>query len=180
MKTGRVKALVWERSEMPSWNGDYHTVPTGYTVRCADENGWKWSGLGSFGYCCTPDAATRAAQADYERRITSALTDSDLLEDMAKGPVPTDECEFRVGQPVHVIPTVAEQDPDELSYVTGIDWEYRRISYRGWNITIATEADIKRGHGATDGYRPEDLRPAALTRYRATTDGRAAPSDEVA
>src|SRR6478735_3705010 len=33
-----VKPLVWEKSHMSSWNDDWNTVPTGYSVRCADEN----------------------------------------------------------------------------------------------------------------------------------------------
>ncbi|GLO70291.1 hypothetical protein MACH17_18080 [Phaeobacter inhibens] len=72
----KVKPLVWDRSHICSWNGDYHTVPTGYTVRCAYENGWKWSTpLGAFGYCSSPEVAKAAAQADYERRIKAALED---------------------------------------------------------------------------------------------------------
>lgn len=70
----RVKPLEWHKSHVSGWNEDWHTVPTGYTVRCADENGWKWSTpLGSFGYELSPAAAKAAAQADYERRILSAL-----------------------------------------------------------------------------------------------------------
>lgn len=69
-----VKKLEWHKSQMPSWNGDYHT--TGaiiYIIRCADENGWKWSSHGRTGYAYSPDAAKAAAQADYEARIRSAL-----------------------------------------------------------------------------------------------------------
>lgn len=69
----KVKPLEWERSVIASWNDDWHTVPTGYQIRCADENGWKWSGQGAFGYERSPGAAKFAAQADYERRIRSAL-----------------------------------------------------------------------------------------------------------
>ena len=42
----RVKPLEWEKSEISGWNGDYHTVPSGYTVRCADEWGRKMLCLG--------------------------------------------------------------------------------------------------------------------------------------
>lgn len=69
----RVKPLVWHESHMSSWNDDWHTVPTGYTIRCADENGWKWQGLGGHGYEYSATSAKAAAQADYERRILSAL-----------------------------------------------------------------------------------------------------------
>ncbi|AUR03152.1 hypothetical protein PhaeoP72_01167 [Phaeobacter inhibens] len=72
----KVKPLVWHRSHICSWNGDYHTVPTGYTVRCADENGWKWSTpLGAFGYCSSPEAAKDAAQSHREASIKAALED---------------------------------------------------------------------------------------------------------
>lgn len=70
----RVKHLEWRKSHMPSWNDDWHTVPTGYAIRCADEWGWKWSSpLGAFGHASSPTAAQAAAQADYEARITAAL-----------------------------------------------------------------------------------------------------------
>jgi hypothetical protein len=70
----RVKPLVWQKSHIKPWREDWHTVPTGYTVRCADEWGWKWtSPLGAHGYENTPDIAKAAAQADYEARILSAL-----------------------------------------------------------------------------------------------------------
>ena len=31
--------LVWERSHMTPWDGDYHSLPTAYTIRCADDHG---------------------------------------------------------------------------------------------------------------------------------------------
>ena len=59
------KKLVWDKSSMSGWNGDYHTLPTAYTVRCADENGWKWSrlGWGAHGWEPSPESAQAAAQA---------------------------------------------------------------------------------------------------------------------
>lgn len=69
-----VKPLEWHKSRMPSWNDDWHTTaPIIYTVRCADENGWKWSFHGGQGYERSPEAAKAAAQADYASRIRSAL-----------------------------------------------------------------------------------------------------------
>ena len=67
----KVKPLVWEKSYVTPWYGDYHTVPTAYTVRCADKNGYKWMCAGghAYGWSDTPEAAQAAAQADYERRI---------------------------------------------------------------------------------------------------------------
>lgn len=83
----KVKTLDWHKSHMSAWNGDYHTVPTAYTVRLADENGWKWSGFGGHGYENSPEAAKAAAQADYEARVLSAIelvpvkAQDDLVED---------------------------------------------------------------------------------------------------
>ena len=69
----KVKPLVWHKSHINPWREDWHTVPTGYTVRFQDEWGWKWtSPLGAHGYENTPDLAKAAAQADYESRILSA------------------------------------------------------------------------------------------------------------
>lgn len=68
-----VKPLVWAKSHMSGWNDDYHTIQTGYTVRCADENGWKWQGHGAFGYCLSSTLAKAAAQTDHEARILSAI-----------------------------------------------------------------------------------------------------------
>lgn len=71
---GGVKALEWHKSHMASWNEDWHTTsPFIYSIRCADENGWKWSTHGAFGYEPTPEAAKAAAQADFKTRISSAL-----------------------------------------------------------------------------------------------------------
>ena len=70
---GMVTPLVWHKSHITGWNGDYHTAPTGYTVRCADENGWKWQCAGAFGYANSPEAAMSQAQADYTARILAAV-----------------------------------------------------------------------------------------------------------
>lgn len=69
----RVKPLVWHKSHITPWDGDWHTVPTQYTIRCADENGWKWATNGGFGYALSDSEAKAAAQADYEARIMSSL-----------------------------------------------------------------------------------------------------------
>lgn len=58
--------LVWHQSGGSHiMDGESHTVPTGYTVRYADENGWKWTalGLGAYGWEQSPEAAQAAAQA---------------------------------------------------------------------------------------------------------------------
>ena len=69
-----VKPLVWYKSHISGWNGDWHTIPTHYTIRCADENGWKWTnGQGAVGYCYSDDAAKAAAQAHYVAQIMQAF-----------------------------------------------------------------------------------------------------------
>lgn len=70
-------------------------------------------------------------------------------------PVPTYECEFRIGQSVRIADPYAEEDPDRVFYVTAINWEYRTLPR--WDITIASAEDIARGYGATDGFSPQDL-----------------------
>ena len=60
------KPLVWHQSGGSHiMDGESHTVPTGYTVRYADENGWKWKALclGAYGWKQSPEAAQAAAQA---------------------------------------------------------------------------------------------------------------------
>ena len=70
----KVKPLEWHKSHMPSWNDDWHTIgPFIYTIRCADENGWKWSHGGGFGYSPSPESCKAFAQADYELRILAAI-----------------------------------------------------------------------------------------------------------
>ena len=65
MKACGPRDLVWHKSNINGWNGDYHTLMTAYTIRCADENGWKWYclGRGAFGYGYSPSAAKAAAQS---------------------------------------------------------------------------------------------------------------------
>ncbi|MFU0504172.1 hypothetical protein [Pseudaminobacter sp. NGMCC 1.201702] len=81
-------------------------------------------------------------------------------EGMVNGPVPAHECEFRIGQAVHLANPYAEEDPSAIYYVAGITWDHRAVPSRGWNISIAAAEDITRGYGQTDGFVPSDLRPA--------------------
>ena len=72
----KVKPMVWHRSHINSWNHDFHTTGNlQYVIRCADENGWKWTatGQGAFGYCNSPEEAKAAAQSDYETRIRECI-----------------------------------------------------------------------------------------------------------
>lgn len=88
----------------------------------------------------------------------ATTTDERVVE--AQGPVPIHECEFRIGQSVHLANPYPEQDPNIVYFVTGIAWEHRFVSHRGWNIAIATAEELSKGHGQTDGFRPSDLRAA--------------------
>ncbi len=69
----KVKQLEWHKSHIEPWAGDYHTLPTAYSVRCADENGWTWQGLGAHGYAWSPESAQAEAQRHHEARVLSAL-----------------------------------------------------------------------------------------------------------
>ena len=92
--TVQVKPLVWEKSHIAPWYDDWHTVPTGYTIRCADENGWKWSnGQGAFGYDPTASSAKAAAQADYEVRIRAALVASEPAPGSHQPPLPSSDAQ---------------------------------------------------------------------------------------
>ncbi len=104
--------------------------------------------------------------ADEIVRLKAALAASHMP--VVDGPVPSSECPFHLGQAVHLAEPYAEQDPSTVHYVTGIEWEYRAVAHRGWDITIATAEEIERGYGATTGFAPGDL----LTAARAGEDGR--------
>ncbi len=69
---GMIPELVWDKSHVASWNEDCHTVPANYTIRCADENGWKWSYNGGHGYARGPKAAKVAANAHHRAAIAKA------------------------------------------------------------------------------------------------------------
>lgn len=78
-----VKPLEWHPSNT-GMSGDTHTTPTLYTVRFVDDrDGWRWMGLGGHGYEVTAEDAKAAAQADYSRRILSAIDTSALSAKLA-------------------------------------------------------------------------------------------------
>ena len=70
-----VAPLMWRKSRMAAWDGDYHSVPTGYTIRCADEYGYRWTalGIGAGGYCITPESACTAAQSHHTAAVVAAF-----------------------------------------------------------------------------------------------------------
>ena len=70
---GLVVPLVWEKSHTLPWDDDYHSLPTAYTIRCADENGWKWSYNGGHGYERSPEAAMAAANAHNAAAVCKAM-----------------------------------------------------------------------------------------------------------
>jgi hypothetical protein len=70
-----------------------------------------------------------------------------------------EECPFHVGQRVTVSPNCEYASDWPGQYViTGIRWKYQgegRI-----DISIASDDEITKRHGDTDGFRPHDLLPA--------------------
>ena len=72
--TVTVKPLVWVKSHMTPWQDDWHTIPTAYTIRCCDENGWKWQGNGGHGYEPSAKHAMTAVQGIHEAAIRAALS----------------------------------------------------------------------------------------------------------
>jgi hypothetical protein len=71
-----VKNLEWHKSHMTPWEDDWHTIsPLIYTVRCADENGWRWScsGAGAHGYARSADGAKAGAQEHFNSTIRAAI-----------------------------------------------------------------------------------------------------------
>jgi hypothetical protein len=69
-----IAPLVWVRSDVGGWNDDYHTLPTKYKIRLADENGWKLSFDGGFRYCRNADEAKAAANTHHRAAIMAAFT----------------------------------------------------------------------------------------------------------
>lgn len=70
-------------------------------------------------------------------------------------------CPFRIGSRVKIAPTneYASEWPGSYA-VVGIRWEYNRGDGHGINIEIASDQDIGRRHGGTDGWCISDLLPA--------------------
>lgn len=101
---------------------------------------------------------SRCVEAEANRDRIAA--ENERLRAPVGGPVPTDECEFRIGQPVRLAEPYAGDDPNLVYFVTGIRWEHRPVPARGWDITIATAEELAKGHGQTDGFAPSDLRAA--------------------
>lgn len=90
----QIKPLEWHKSHVTPWMDDWHTTsPLIYTIRCADENGWKWScsGAGAHGYAGSPEDAKEDAQAHFEATVRSALsaTLSGMAEPVAWHPIET-------------------------------------------------------------------------------------------
>lgn len=107
-----VKPLEWHKSHITPWNDDWHTVPTVYTIRCCDENGWKWSANGAFGYAHSANMAKLDAQRDHEARIRSCLVT----------PPPASRADADLRAAAATILSVL-QDPDSLPYDQHPDWQ---------------------------------------------------------
>lgn len=74
----RVKPLVWAKSKTTNWNDDWHTVPTGYTVRCADAPERIWA---------TEDAANLGEDKFHTTRPMPGLTEyirADLMAELVE------------------------------------------------------------------------------------------------
>lgn len=69
-------------------------------------------------------------------------------------------CDHRVGQRVRVSQSsvYAHGWPD-VYVIVGIQWEYYLGDRFQFNISIASEDEIERRSGSTDGWSPEDLIP---------------------
>ena len=74
-------------------------------------------------------------------------------------------CPFRLGQSVRIKP-----DPfggwqnDWTGYtmvIVGMRWEYQRGEGK-INIELASDSEIERGFGATDGFSVDDLEPVVV------------------
>lgn len=65
---------------------------------------------------------------------------------------------FKVGHRVRISPSCeyAADWPDEY-VIVGMRWEYQRGAHV--NFSIASDDDIVRRHGDTDGFRSSDLIP---------------------
>jgi hypothetical protein len=70
-------------------------------------------------------------------------------------------CPYRIGSRVKVSPTnqYAGEWPDTY-VVVGIFWDYQKGAGHDINIAIASDDDIIRRYGSTDGWTPSDLMPA--------------------
>lgn len=148
--TGVVKTISEEQADFEAWGRSQWV--NGQSIPHTAWMGWE----------------ARAALVSSSQRIPSALISPSPVgvQDLpvagdTDGPVPTHECEFCIGQAVHLASPYPEDDPNAVYYVTGVTWEHRFVPHRGWNIAIATAEELSKGHGQTDGFSPSDLRAAS-------------------
>ncbi len=69
----KVKPLVWVKSHIEPWDGDYHTVPTWGTIRGLANEDYRLSYPGGFGVFNSPDRAKAAGDNAHQFIIFSAL-----------------------------------------------------------------------------------------------------------
>ena len=79
---------------------------------------------------------------------------------------------FEVGQKVRI---KEDGGHGEVYRVIGINYEHRMVSGQGWNIHIATETDIDKGYGGTDGFGAGDLEMDINNEVNWTFQGRVLP-----
>lgn len=68
------------------------------------------------------------------------------------------DCPLRVGQRVTVTGTFAGDWPGEY-VITAIQWQYNIGDGRGFDISIASDEEIQRHYGDTDGFSVAELIP---------------------
>lgn len=70
-----------------------------------------------------------------------------------------DICPFRLGQRVRVNDKyIYHNEWHGVFVITGMRWEYQKANGQ-INIEIASDDEIERGYGSTDGFSPNDLEP---------------------
>ena len=65
--------LVWEKSEIRGWDGDYHTIPTKYSIRGTGDENYMLKFQGGFSHHNSPELAKAAANTHHREQLTKAL-----------------------------------------------------------------------------------------------------------
>lgn len=68
-----VEPLYFAKSHMPEWDGDFHTVPTKFTIRGIGDETYRLKYEGGFSEHNSPETAIAAANAHNVATILAAL-----------------------------------------------------------------------------------------------------------
>jgi hypothetical protein len=68
-----VQPIAWHKSHITPWDGDYHSIPTGYTIRGIGNENYRLSHQDGFSVHNSPAAAMVAADRVERRRILSVF-----------------------------------------------------------------------------------------------------------